>query len=184
MRFLPVLILLVAVPALAAARTTHHRTAHAAPAATPSHAAPASAAPKSIGAWDRWEAATHAEDGQLVCYAFTRATSSAPAVPGRGDVVLTVTERPGSRDAVAISAGYAYPKDATAEAQVEGTKLPFYTAGRSAFARDGKAAVAAFQKGREVVAHAPAAKGQVTDDFSLHGFAPAYAAIVKACPAR
>jgi hypothetical protein len=181
MRFFLVLILLAAMPALAAPRTTH-RPAHAAhPAASP---APSSAAPKSIGAWDRWEAATHSEDGQLVCYAFTRATSSNPAMPGRGDVVLTVTERPGSRDAVAVSAGYAYPKDATAEVQVEGTKLPFYTAGRSAFARDGKAVVAAFQKGREVVARAPAPKGQVTDDFSLHGFSAAYAAIVKECPAK
>ncbi len=182
MRFLPVLILLVALPAFAATRPKHPAPAkatHSAPTA-----APASAAPKSIGTWDKWEAATHPEGGALVCYAFTRATSSTPAMPGRDDVVLTVTERPGSRDAVAISAGYAYPKDASVEAQVEGTKLPFYTAGRSAFARDGKAAVAAFHKGRDVVAHAPAPKGQVTDDFSLRGFSAAYTAILKECPAK
>ncbi|MBV9748410.1 MAG: hypothetical protein JO157_06335 [Acetobacteraceae bacterium] len=183
MRFLPVLILLAAQPAFAATHSKHPaKPAHPASKAAP--ASPASAAPKSIGTWDKWEAATHPEGGQLVCYAFTRATSSTPAMPGRDDVVLTVTERPGSRDAVAISAGYAYPKDASVEAQVEGTKLPFYTAGRSAFARDDKAAVAAFQKGREVVAHAPGPKGQVTDDFSLRGFSAAYAAIAKECPAK
>ncbi len=184
MRFLPFLILLAAVPASAATHSKHPaKPAHPASKAAPK-AAPASAAPKSIGTWDKWEAATHPEGGQLVCYAFTRAASSTPAVPGRDDVVLTVTERPGSRDAVAISAGYAYPKDASVEAQVEGKTLPFYTAGRSAFARDDKAAVAAFQKGREVVVHAPAPKGQVTDDFSLHGFSGAYAAIIKECPAK
>ncbi len=184
MRFLPILIVLVALPAFAATHPKHtSKPTHPAP-----KAAPASVAPKSIGTWDKWAAATHPEGGQLVCYAFTRATSSTPAIPGRDDVVLTVTERPGSRDAVAISAGYAYPKDAPrdagVEAQVEGTKLPFYTAGRSAFARDDKAAVAAFQKGREVVVHAPAPKGQVTDNFSLRGFSGAYAAIIKECPAK
>ena len=176
MRSLPVLLLLAALPATAAQRPV--RPAH------PARPAPSATAPKSIGTWERWQAATHAEGGQLVCYAFTRAVSSAPALPGRADVVLSVTERPGSRDAVAISAGYPYPKDASAEVQVEATKLAFYTAGRSAFARDGKATVAAFARGREVVAHAPAPKGQVADTFSLRGFSAAYAAILKECPAR
>lgn len=175
MRLLIVLLLLAALPALAAQRL---RPVH------PARPGPSATAPKSIGVWERWQAVTHQEGGQLVCYAFTRAASSQPSVPGRGDVVLTVTERPGSRDAVAISAGYAYPKGAAVEAQVEGTRLPFYTAGRSAFARDGKAVVAAFQKGREVVARATVAKGQVADTFSLRGFAAAYAAIAKECPAR
>ena len=77
----------------------------------PAHTA-APAGPKAIGKFDDWTAATNKEAGQTVCYAFTRAQSSAPAVPGRGDVVLTVTERPGGRDAVAISAGFAYAANA------------------------------------------------------------------------
>ena len=40
--------------------------------------------PKSIGKFDDWTAATHKEAGQTVCYAFTRAQSSAPSLPGRG----------------------------------------------------------------------------------------------------
>lgn len=176
MRSALILLLLATAPTLAATR--HH------PARAPHPTAPSATAPKSIGVWERWQAATHQEGGQLVCYAFTRAISSQPAVPGRGDVVLTVTERSGSRDAVALSGGYPYPKGASAEVQVEGTRLPFYTAGRSAFARDGKAAIAAFGKGQEVVAHAPGPKGQVTDNFSLRGFSAAYAAILKECPAR
>ena len=37
-----------------------------------------------------------------------RAKHSVPALPGRGEVVLTVTERPSGRDTVAISAGFTY----------------------------------------------------------------------------
>src|SRR4051794_10701895 len=52
------------------------------------------AGPKAIGKFDDWTAATHQEGGAAVCYAFTRAQSSSPALPGRGAVILTVTERP------------------------------------------------------------------------------------------
>ena len=68
-----------------------------------------------------------------------------PALPGRGEVVLTVTERTTARDTVAIEAGFDYPKDAAVTVQVDQTGLDFYTRERDAYARDGKAAVAAFQ---------------------------------------
>ncbi len=140
------------------------------------------AVPKAIGRFDDWTAATDQEAGQSVCYAFTRAAASTPALPGRGDVVLTVTERPGGRDAVAISAGFAYPANAAVAGLADATTLDFYTAQRSAFARDGHAAVAAFQRARQLVAKSPGPKGAVADTFSLKGFNAAYAAIVKSCP--
>ncbi len=169
-----------ALPSLAFAqpRATPHLPPHVA-------ARSASAAPKSIGKFDDWQAVTHQEAGQLVCYAFVRAASSQPALPGRGDVVLTVTQRPGGRDAVAISAGFAYAPNADVQMSVEQTQLGFYTAGRSAFARDGKAAVAVFEKARQAVAKSPGPRNTaVSDTFSLRGFSPAYAAINKACPAK
>jgi hypothetical protein len=146
----------------------------------------ASAPPRELGKFDDWIAATHGESGQTVCYAFVRAKNSAPAVAGRGDVVLTVTERPAGRDTVAITAGFTYRKDATVTMQVDTTGLDFYTAQTSAFARDGKAAVAAFEKGAQALARSPGPRdGQtVVDTFSLRGFTAAYAAINKACPAR
>ena len=150
----------------------------------PARPAP-SEAPKALGKFEDWTAATHGEDGQTVCYAFTRASASSPVLPGRGDVVLTVTERASGRDEVAISAGFAYPANAEVSVEVDAAKLDFYTAQRSAFARDGHAAVAAFGHGRTAVAHAPGPRNaQVSDSFSLRGFAAAYAAILKACPAR
>jgi invasion protein IalB len=143
------------------------------------------AGPKKLGTFDDWTAATHQESGQTVCYAFARATHSAPAVPGRGEVILTVTERSSGRDAVAITAGFNYAANAAVIVQVDTTGLDFYTSKSDAFARDGKAVVAAFQKGTQAQARSPGPRdGQtVVDIFSLRGFSAAYAAINKACPA-
>jgi hypothetical protein len=154
--------------------------------AKPSHPAPARTnPPKAIGKFDDWEAATHVEAGQTVCYAFTYAQTSAPAVPGRDKVVLTVTQRQSGRDAVAISAGFSYAANAAVAVQVDQATLDFYTAQRSAFARDGHGAVLAFEKARSAVAVSPAPHNvQVTDTFSLKGFTAAYGAINKACPAK
>ena len=175
---MPVLVMpALVMPALAQSRAAH-------PIARPASARSASP-PKSIGKFEDWQAATHQEGGALVCYAFTRAVASTPALPGRGDVVLTVTQRPGSHDAVAISAGFAYPAGAEAQMQVEGVQMAFYTANRSAFAREGHAVVAAFEKARQAVVKSPAPRNaSVSDTFSLRGFSPAYAAVNKACPVR
>ncbi len=140
--------------------------------------------PKSIGTFQDWQAATHTEGGQPVCYALTRAKSSAPATPGRGEVVLTVTQRPSLRDAVAISAGFAFAANAEVKVEAGSTSFDFYTAQRSAFAREGGKTVAAFNKASQAVAKAPGPKGVVTDTFSLRGFSAAYAAITKACPPK
>jgi len=177
------LLFVVAAAALPSLALAQHRATH-----PPSHPAPArsaNTAPKSIGKFEDWQAVTHQEAGQLVCYAFVRAASSQPVMSGRGDVVLTVTQRPGGRDAVAISAGFAYAPNADVQMSVDQAQLGFYTAGRSAFARDGKAAVAAFEKARQAVAKSPGPRNTaVSDTFSLRGFSPAYAAVNKACPAK
>jgi len=175
----PMLVLGLAVPTAAQTQPK--------PAAAPQPAKPAATAsgPKELGKFEDWIAATHQESGQTVCYAFTRAKNSAPAVPGRGEVVLTVTERPSGRDAVAMSAGFEYAKNAAVTVQVDTTGLDFYTAQRNAFARDGKASVAAFTKGTQALARSPGPRdgAVVADTFSLLGFSGAYAAINKACPA-
>jgi invasion protein IalB len=141
--------------------------------------------PKQIGKFGDWTAATYQEGANTVCYAFVRAQSSTPAVPGRGQVILTVTQRVSGRDAIALDAGFSYAANATVTVQVDQTGLDFYTAQRNAFARDGKAAVAAFQRGNRAIARSPGPRAtQVTDTFSLTGFTDAYKAIVKECPAR
>ncbi len=169
---LPVL-LLAALPALAAP-------------ATP----PAAPAQKPVAKYGDWRTTTHTEAGQIVCYAYTPATSSQPAMVGRGQVSLTVTQRPGGpRDAVAVAPGFAYAPNATVVGSVDGAALEFYTNQRYAFALHGPQAVQAFLKGSLVQVLSPNPKagpkgGQVTDSFSLKGFSAAYAAINKACPAK
>lgn len=139
--------------------------------------------PSRLGEHGDWTAATHVESGRKVCYAFTRPTRSEPG--GRQNVLLTVLHRQGQRDAVILTAGYAYPANATVEVTVGTTELEFYTSGSSAAPRDRAAALRAFRNGREAVARGPAAtgRGNVTDTFSLSGFSAAYEAIGKECPA-
>jgi hypothetical protein len=140
--------------------------------------------PLAIGTFDDWTAATDKEGGQTICYAFTRAHASAPALSGRGDVVLTVTERPALRDAVAITAGYTFPPNAAGKLSVDASAFDFYTAQRSAFARDGRAVVRAMQHAKQAVMKAPGPKdADITDTFSLRGFRRAYDAVLKHCPA-
>ena len=175
------MLLLIAASSAAHAQTRPTRAAvHPAP---PPTARPE--APKALGKYDDWIGATHVEAGQTVCYAFTRPTSSTPAVAGRGDVVLTVTERGTGRDAVALSAGFTFTANAAVTLEIDQTKLEFYTAQRSAFARDGHATVAILEKASKAVAHSPGPhNAAVVDTFSLRGFSAAYAAINKACPPK
>ena len=175
----PVLLVasLVAVTNMAAAQT--RKPAH------PVAEKPAAGGPKLLSKFEDWTAATHQEAGATVCYAFVRAQSSSPALPGRGPVILTVTQRPSGRDVVAIEAGFSYPPNASVTVQVDQTGLDFYTDKRNAFARDGKAVVTAFGKGTRAIARSPGPKDvSVTDTFSLKGFGDAYKAIVKACPSK
>ncbi len=138
--------------------------------------------PRRLGNFQSWTAAVHTERGQKVCYAFARATRSEPT---RQTVLLLVTHRAGSRDQVAIRAGYTYPRNAEVTVDAGGTDLAFYTNADSAFARDGRAAVAAFRAGREAAARGPGANGRGTanDTFPLAGFTAAYDAISRECPA-
>ena len=139
--------------------------------------------PVPIGTFGDWQAATHPEAGVTVCYALTFAHSSRPPLQGRGNVVLTVAERPHDRDAVAISLGYAVLPHAGARVEAGGKDLHFYLEGRSAFAPHGREAIAAFRAGREAVGRFPGPLSMtMVDSFSLNGFAAAYAAIQKACP--
>jgi hypothetical protein len=137
--------------------------------------------PRRLGDFQAWTAAVHTEGGQKVCYAFTRATRTDPSREG---VILTVTHRANGRDQVALTAGYTYPRNAAVTVTVGQRELAFYTGGNSAFAREGRAAVAAFRGGATAVSRGPRAggRGVATDTFSLTGFTAAYEAISEECP--
>ncbi len=158
--------------------------------AMPAAADPGRASPRHTGAatpigkFGEWQAATHTEAGATTCFVFTRAEASPQHIPGRGDVVLSVTRRPRSHDVVAISAGFALSGHEDAPLQAGATRMLFYIAGRSAFAHDNAAAIASFGHEGSITARLPGPRGIIaTDRFSLHGFATAYAVLRKACPA-
>ncbi len=140
--------------------------------------------PHAIGKFGQWQAATHVEGTAITCFAFTRPEAAAQRIPGRGDVVLSVTRRPRSHDVVAISAGFTLAGHEDAPLQAGVTRILFYIAGRSAFARDNAAAIALFGHEASVSARLPGPRGvTATDRFSLQGFTGALGAMSKACPA-
>jgi invasion associated locus B (IalB) protein len=150
------------------------------------HAAPTkkfSGGPEAIGTFGKWIAATYHDQGQLICFAFTRATSSSRKVARRGDAILTVTLRPSERNVVAIDAGFSYADNAIVHVQVDKIGLEFYARGRGAFATNGNAAVSAFESGDRAIARSIRPRNQeVADTFGLKGFSAAYKAMSKKCP--
>jgi len=143
----------------------------------------AESGPQKLGSFDDWTAARYQESGRTVCYAFTYPKKSAPPVQGRSEVVLTVTQRHGGRDTVALTAGFTYASNADVNMTVDLNALGFYTSKGFAFAKDGPATVAAFQRGRQATSRSTGPRNiPVEDTFSLKGFSAAYAATIKACP--
>lgn len=136
------------------------------------------------GQYGQWTAATYGHGADEVCYAFTMAQSSTPMLHSRGKVMLTVSERHGSRDEVSVTSGYDYPHDASVKMAVGNSNFSFYTQRNVAFAMDGSAAVVAFKIGNTATSTSsgPDGRGVITDQFSLAGFTAAYDAITHACP--
>lgn len=148
------------------------------------HHGPNAGAPTLLGKFGQWQAATHSEAGAATCFAFTRAEASPQHIPGRGDVVLSVTRRPHSHDVVAVSAGFLLAGHEDAPLQAGATHMLFYIAGRSAFAHDNAAAIASLAHESSVSIRLAGPRGVVANDrFSLQGFATAYAELNRACPA-
>lgn len=152
-----------------------------APAVAQSGRAPP-ANPTRIGTFGTWTAASYRDGATKVCYAFTRATRTQPH---RDNVIMTVTHRGASRDEVALVPRYNYPRGAPdVTVTVGGTELPFYVSNASAQARDRRAAIAALRTGREAVARGShPSRVPAIDHFNLAGFAQAYDAITRECPA-
>ena len=155
--------------------------------AAPAAAQQARREPQALGSFGSWTAATLAqESGQKICYAFARPARSEGGPANRGGPTLTVTHRPGGRDQVAVSAGYALPRGAELVMTIGTQEFRSYAVAQSnAFFQSGAQLIAAFRNGREAVARSPGppGRGAVTDTFALAGFSAAYEAISRECPA-
>ncbi|MHB0670457.1 hypothetical protein [Roseomonas mucosa] len=132
-----------------------------------------------------WSAGEHGAGGGRVCYASVRSARAEGTAGGRR-AVLVVARRVGrAEEWVAIAPDYTLVRDATVEMTVGATRLAFRSEGGDAFARDGRAAVRAFLKGREataVVRPGPGGRGAARVTFSLIGFGVALEAMSRVCP--
>ena len=141
------------------------------------------AGPKSLGVFGDWTAASYGSGADKACYAFTTAKSSSVAVPKRGAVQLTVTQRKSAPDEVTLAAGFTYPKSPTVTLTIGTSVIDFYTSGQTAFTTGGAKAITAFQAGSTAMAKSSGPKAAtIVDNFSLSGFSGAYKAIRQACP--
>lgn len=136
------------------------------------------------GQYGQWTAATYGKGHDKVCYAFTMAQSSTPAMQGRGKVMLTVSERHDYRDEVSVTYGSDYPRDAKVTLTVGTMNFGFYTQRNIAYALNGGSVIPALKSGNEanIVSTDPHGQNNITDQFSLAGFSAAYDAITHACP--
>lgn len=132
-----------------------------------------------LGTYQAWGAATHREPSGKVCYAFTQVVGRT-----RPNSVLVVTHRPQGRDLVGLRIGRAFHRNAKVTVTAGATDLRFDIAEGTAFARNGRVAVAAFRKERVAVVRSTAAdgRGTIRRTFSLAGFSAAYATMTRACP--
>jgi hypothetical protein len=148
----------------------------------PALAATKAGGPVSLGQFGEWTAAQYGSASAPICYAFSRAKGSAKT-PSAG--MILVTERPTSRDEVVVNAPSSYPAKSEVALQIDKQAVvSLYTAGHSAYARDGRAVVIGMQRGSGATASWAAKGGKATQSFSLSGFSAAYGAIVKACPSK
>jgi hypothetical protein len=135
------------------------------------------------GKFGNWMTATYGTGDAKICYAFTKPQISTPHLASRGLVMLTVTERQGSRDEISITPGYSYPQKAVVSLTLGKNKIPFYVQDNVAYTDSTSAALAGFAKQDMAMAASTGPKHKpVTDQFSLSGFSAAHAAIIRACP--
>ncbi len=143
-----------------------------------------------IGSFRDWDALIIKEGNTKTCYMIStpkRSTANKKNVR-RGDIYITVTNRPsvGVKSEVNAVMGYPLRPNSEVRFQVDGKRAQgLFTEGSTAWAYDGSddAKLAASMKaGSNLVVTGTSARGtQTTDTYSLSGFTAALNAINKAC---
>lgn len=142
---------------------------------------------KSLGKFGDWESFSYTDRGAKVCYAATVLKSSEKAPKKRGLAIITLTNRPADKSigVISIEPGLTLKKSVAPGLNVGTAKFELYVQGRSAWARDDKAVVAAMLKARLALFHGvPETGTPFVDTYSLAGFDKARTAIDTACVVR
>ncbi|UTW55618.1 invasion associated locus B family protein [Kordiimonas sp. SCSIO 12610] len=143
-----------------------------------------------IGSFRDWDALLIKEGNTKTCYMIStpkRSTANKKNVR-RGDIYITVTNRPNVGVKTEVNAVMGYPLRPNSEVsfQIDGKRAQrLFTEGSTAWAYDGKddaKLAAAMKAGSRLVVTGTSARGtRTTDTYSLSGFTAALNAINKAC---
>jgi hypothetical protein len=150
--------------------------------------------PRSLGTFDAWTAIELVERTGKICYMVGRPSQSEPRGARRGEIMLTVSHRPGSnqQNQVSFHAGYPYKGGAPVVVEIERRKFEMFTrpevdedAAWTPDANADKGLVDAMRSGRSLTVKGTSARGtETTDTIPLTGFARALTEINKACNIR
>lgn len=135
-----------------------------------------------------WDAYTTADSrGNKICYAISVPKDTNPKNVNRGDIYITVTQRPriGAEDEINIIVGYPIRTDSEVTASIGGNRFRLFTEGDGAWLRtrrEDSEMVAAMQRGNSMVVRGTSQRGtNTTDRYSLMGFTAAHQAATRAC---
>lgn len=156
-------------------------------AAALSLAAPAAHAQKQLGSYKAWDAYTHVDGGNKICYIVSAPSQSAPKNVRRGDIYFMVTHRPAESvtDEIYVNIGYPIKSGAPVDVMVGSQRFTMVTEGGDAWTPDAQTdgkLVKSMIRGRNLVVKGVSQRGtKTTDTFSLLGFTAAHKAITSAC---
>lgn len=151
---------------------------------------------KLLGTFHDWRAYTLTTGENMVCYAISVPKKSLPKTVRRhgrtfkiqrGDVYVTVTDRPETEttNEVNVVIGYPFEKNSQVSYTIDGRRYRLFTMDDGAWAYDSKAdnaIVGHMKRGKTLVIKGTSSHGTTTTDtYSLVGFTAAHEAIDKAC---
>lgn len=137
--------------------------------------------------YDAWEAFSHGEGNERMCFIASVPTRDQGNYNQRGEIQASVTHLPNInvRDEFSIAAGYEYRDGSEVEVRIGGNKYYLFTQGENAWARDketDEAIIRAMRRGRTMRVRGVSWRGtRTTDTYSLIGFTDAYDRALRAC---
>ncbi|MDQ0392897.1 invasion associated locus B family protein [Labrys monachus] len=147
------------------------------------------ATPKSLGVFGKWSAWTYLDEGRSHCFVYSNPVLSEPAGLDHGAVTFFVrtTLRKSTSTEASFQTGYRFAPGSEIRARVDGAAFHMFSAGNSAWLREGKGRedefVRALERGREMTVEAVSSRGNETKyRFSLDGVTNAMRTAQAACP--
>ncbi len=141
--------------------------------------------PTLLGIFKDWTAWQAMDGRNRVCYIASTPLDRQPRNVNRDDVYVYVAHKPGSRDEVSITNGYAFQAN-NVVVLVDNTEFKLFTKDDTAWAYtkdDDAKMVRAMAAGTRMIVKGKSNRGtETTDTYSLSGFTAAHTAMDSACP--